>query len=201
MEASTFAASTLPEAERVLIEGNAANRRGDLEKARSSYRRVIELAPTDFLGHYLLGQQLLTDQKYADAAASLRKATELNPTAGGAQVCWGTPCCDRATPGRDCRLRACAKILPQSPTHDSLGEALLGAGKFQEAEAAFQKSLEVSPQFWAAHEDGLHELYRGDWAAESRAVEGQGDHPLGRQDPGDDELVAWPWRGATRRRR
>jgi tetratricopeptide (TPR) repeat protein len=73
MEAATLAAATLPEAERVLIEGNAANRRGDLEQARSSYRRVIELAPTDFLGHYLLGQQLLGDQKYADAAASLRK--------------------------------------------------------------------------------------------------------------------------------
>ena len=45
MEAATLAAGSLPEAERALIEGNTANRRGDLEKAAariaasSSWRR------------------------------------------------------------------------------------------------------------------------------------------------------------------
>ena len=173
MEVATLAAATLPEAERVLIEGNAANRRGDLEKARSSYRRVIELAPTDFLGHYLLGQQLLGDQKYADAAASLRKATELNPTAGGAQNMLGYAALRQGdTSGAIAAFEQYAKILPQEPNaHDSLGEALLGAGRFQEAEAAFQKSLEVSPQFWAAHEGMAYtKLYRGDWAGGKAAL-------------------------------
>jgi Flp pilus assembly protein TadD len=48
-----------------------------------------------------------------------------------------------------------ANALPQEPNaQDSLGEALLAAGKFKEAEAAFRKALDLSPQFFPAW-DGI----------------------------------------------
>ena len=75
------AARSLPEAERVLIEGIAANRRGDFADARASFTRLTELVPGDWRGHYALGQRLLSDQKYADAVQALKKATELNALA------------------------------------------------------------------------------------------------------------------------
>jgi len=58
------------------------------------------------------------------------------------------------------------RILPQEPNpQDSLGEALLAAGRFKESEAVFQKALELSPQFWTSH-DGIAfaRFYAGDWA-------------------------------------
>src|SRR5690242_6845251 len=46
-----------------------------------------------------------------------------------------------------------ARIQPQEPRAlDSLGEALMAAGRFKDAEAAFQKALTLSSQFWPAHE-------------------------------------------------
>ncbi len=55
------------------------------------------------------------------------------------------------------------RILPQEPNpQDSLGEALLAAGRFKEAEAAFLKALALSPQFWNAHQGIAYaRLYAG----------------------------------------
>ena len=51
------------------------------------------------------------------------------------------------------------------------GEALLGAGKFAEAETAFRKALELSPQFWNAHEGiAFAKFYAGDWAGGREAL-------------------------------
>ena len=127
MDEAAAAARNLPEAERTLIEGAVADRRGDLEKARTSFRRVVELAPADFLGHYFLGQRLLADQKYADAAQSLKKATELSPTAGGAQNMLGYAALNQGdAAGAIAAFEEYARILPQEPNaQDSLGEALL----------------------------------------------------------------------------
>ncbi len=85
LEAAVVGAGSLPEAERLYIEGAAAVRRGDFEKAQASVKRLVELAPGDARAFYALGQVQLFGQKYAEAATALRKATELNPSAGGAQ--------------------------------------------------------------------------------------------------------------------
>src|SRR5688500_18820785 len=166
IESAREAAGSLPEAERTLIEGIAANRRGDFADARASYTRVTELAPGDWRGHYLLGQRLLSDQKYADAVQALKKATELNPKAGGAQNMLGYAALRQGdTDGAIAAFTEYVRILPQEPNpQDSLGEALLAAGRFKEAEAAFQKALELSPQFWNAHEGIAYaRFYSGDW--------------------------------------
>ena len=166
IESAREAAGSLPEAERTLIEGIAANRRGDFANARTSYTRLTELAPGDWRGHYLLGQRLLADQKYADAVQALKKATELNPKAGGAQNMLGYAALRQGdTDGAIAAFTEYVRILPQEPNpQDSLGEALLAAGRFKEAEAAFQKALELSPQFWNAHEGIAYaRFYSGDW--------------------------------------
>ncbi len=54
---------------------------------------------------------------------------------------------------------------------DSLGEALIAAGRFKEAEAAFKKALELSSAFWAAHEGiGYAQAYAGDWNGARQAL-------------------------------
>ncbi len=166
IESARAAAGSLPEAERTLIEGIAANRRGDFANARVAYTRLTELAPGDWRGHFALGQRLLGDQKYSEAVQTLKKATDLNPNAGGAQNMLGYAALrQRDTEGAIAAFTEYARILPQEPNpQDSLGEALLAAGRFKESEAAFQKALELSPQFWNAHEGIAYaRFYSGDW--------------------------------------
>lgn len=166
IESAAAAAKNLPEAERTLIEGMAANRRGDRTQARASFVRVTELAPADWRGHYALGQWLIGDGKYADAVTSLKSATERNPNAGGAQNMLGYAALrQNDVDGAIAAFTEYARILPQEPNpQDSLGEALLAAGRFKDSEAAFQKALDLSPEFWNAHEGIAYaRFYSGDW--------------------------------------
>jgi Flp pilus assembly protein TadD len=174
LEAAVGAAGSLPEPERTLIEGMAASRGGELTKATASYTRLTEVAPKDWHGHYSLGQQLLNDQKYAESVTALKKATALNPNAGGAQNMLGYAALRQGdAEGAIAAFQEYVRILPQEPNpQDSLGEALLAAGRFKESEAAFQKALDLSPQFWTGHEGIAYaRLYAGDWAGGRAALE------------------------------
>jgi tetratricopeptide (TPR) repeat protein len=173
MEAAKGSASGLPEAERTLIDGIAAVRSGSNGAAVTAFRRVTEVAPGDWRGHYLLGQTLLFDQKYDAAADALTKSTGINADAGGAQNMLGYVELRRRDPGAAiAAFNEYVRILPQEPNpQDSLGEALLAAGKFQESEAAFQKALTLSPEFWNAHQGIAYaRFYAGDWAGGREAL-------------------------------
>lgn len=164
VEAAAAAADNLPEAERLMIEGAAATRRGDVAAANAAYTKLTEVAPGAWRAHFLRGQQLLQARQAADAVTSLRQATTLNPEAGAAQNSLGYAALQQGdTNSAIAAFEQYARILPNEPNpQDSLGEALLSAGRFAEAEAAFQKALTLSPQFWTAHEGIAYaRLYAG----------------------------------------
>ena len=174
IETAAAAAGSLPEAERVAIEGAVATRRGDVAKASATSAKLAELAPGDWRAHYLLGQQLLTAQRYPDAVTALKKATSLNPNGGGAQNMLGYAALRQGdADGAIAAFEQYVRIMPQEPNpQDSLGEALLAAGRFKESEAAFQKALELQPQFWNAHEGMAYaRFYAGDWKGGRDALE------------------------------
>ncbi len=174
IEGAVAASGSASEAERALIEGLAANRRGDAAQGLTALKRVIELAPDDWRGHFALGQQLIGVEKHADAVAPLKKAAELNPASGGAHNMLGYAALRQGdTEGAIKAFTEYARILPQEPNpQDSLGEALLAAGRFKESEAAFQKALDLSPQFWTAHQGIAYaKLFAGDWAGGRAALE------------------------------
>jgi tetratricopeptide (TPR) repeat protein len=166
LESAAKASSGLPEAERTLIEGLAAERRGDLASARAAYTKLTQIASGDWRSYFLLGARQLVDQNYADAVQALKKATILNANAGAAQNMLGYAALRQGdADGAAAAFTEYVRILPQEPNpQDSLGEALLGAGKFKDAEAAFTKALELSPKFWNAHEGIAYtKFYSGDW--------------------------------------
>jgi len=167
LESAAQASASLPEAERTLIQGLAAERRGDLGGAKASYTRLTQLATGDWRAYLVLGQRLLADQNYAEAVQALKKATTLNANAGAAQNMLGYAALRQGdAEGAIAAFTEYARILPQEPNpEDSLGEALLAAGRFKDAETAFMKALELSPQFWNAHEGIAYaRFYSGDWA-------------------------------------
>jgi tetratricopeptide (TPR) repeat protein len=173
MEAALAASAKLPEAERLLIEASVAQRRGEQDKATAALKRVTELAPGDYLGFLLLGQEMINQQKYAEAQQALKRATELNPSNGGAQNQLGyTALRQGDTAAAIAAFEQYTRIQPkEANAQDSLGEALLAAGRFKESEAAFQKALELSPQFWPAQQGVAYaRFYAGDWAGGRAAL-------------------------------
>jgi tetratricopeptide (TPR) repeat protein len=167
LDRAAAAAGSLPESERALVEGIHAERRGDFASARAAYEKVAQTAPEDFRGHYYLGRRLLTGEQYAEAIEHLKRATAINADAGGAQNMLGYASLRQGDPdGAIAAFTEYVRLLPQEPNpQDSLGEGLMAAGRFEEAEAAFRKALDLSPEFWNAHEGmALTKFYRGDWA-------------------------------------
>ena len=173
LEAAAAAGSSLPEPERVLIEGANATRRGEVAKATASFVRLAELAPGDWRAHYSLGTQLLNDEKYPESVTALKRATTLNPNAGGAQNMLGYAALRQGdADGAIAAFQEYVRIMPQEPNpQDSLAEALLAAGRFKESEAAFQKAIALSPEFWTGYQGIAYaRLYAGDWAGGREAL-------------------------------
>jgi len=170
--AATLSAK-LPEPERLVIDSFVATRRGEEEKARAAQRRLAELAPDDWRAQFGWGGQLSFDRKWSEAAAALKKATELNPKAGPAYNSLGYA--ELAQGHNDEAIAAFKKYAAANPTEpnaqDSLGEALIRAGRFDEAEAAFKQALKISPRFWNAWE-GISKarFLRGDSAGGYEAM-------------------------------
>jgi len=52
---------------------------GDPAAATGEWQRFRDLLPQDFLGYYQTGRLLITQQRYAEAEASLRKAVAIHP--------------------------------------------------------------------------------------------------------------------------
>ena len=163
LESAASGASALPEAERTLIHGILAGRQGESAKAREAYTKLTTLAPDDWRGHYLLGTQHLGDENYAAAVPELRKAVELEAAAGGANNMLGYAALRQGdTEGAIEAFTDYARTLPQEPNaQDSLGEALLAAGRFAEAESAFRRAVELSPAFFPGWEGIAYAKYYG----------------------------------------
>ena len=156
IEAAASAAGALPPAERALIEGVLAQRQGEPGKARTAFTNLTTAAPGDWRGHYLLGNLLVASSDNAAAVPALRKAIELNAAAGGANNMLGYAALRQGdVDGAIKAFTDYVATLPGEPNpQDSLGEALLAAGRFSDAEAAFRKALELSPAFSGAW-DGI----------------------------------------------
>jgi tetratricopeptide (TPR) repeat protein len=168
LEAAVSAGSGVTEAERAMMQGLLALRQGEPGKAREAYTRLTQLAPGDWRGYFLLGNMLILSEDYAGGIPSLRKAVELDPAAGGANNMLGYAALQQEdTEGAIKAFNDYARALPQEPNpQDSLGEALLAAGRFDEAEAAYRKALELSPEFFGAWEGIAYAKYfAGDSAA------------------------------------
>jgi tetratricopeptide (TPR) repeat protein len=156
LETAAAAAAALPAAERALIEGVLAQRQGEPGKARAAFTTMTTAAPGDWRGYYLLGNLLVGTADYSAAVPALRKGLELNPAAGGANNMLGYAFLQQGdVDGAIKAFTDYTSALPMEPNaQDSLGEALLAAGKFADAEAAFRRALELSPQFFSGW-DGI----------------------------------------------
>jgi tetratricopeptide (TPR) repeat protein len=164
--------ATLPEAERTVVEAMSAARKGDEEKARALAQKVTELAPTDWRAHFTLGALAYGDRKYEDAVASMKRASELNPNGGAIHNMLGYANLELGkNDDAIAAFKKYAEVANEPNAHDSLAEALMRAGRFEEAEASFLKAHSLNPQFWFAWQGvAFTKAFRGDWAGAKEAL-------------------------------
>jgi tetratricopeptide (TPR) repeat protein len=103
----------------------------------------------------------------------LNKALAINPDAGPVYNSLGYAHFAQGETGPAVEaLKHYASLNPNEPNpHDSLGEALMAAGDFEQAEAEFRKALELSPQFDVAWQGVAYtKFFRRDWAGGKEAM-------------------------------
>lgn len=160
--------SKLPAAERDLIASMAAMRRGDEARSLALLRQVAESAPDSWRAHYELGNRLFGWYHLDEAVAEFQAASDMNPKVGSIFNMLGYVHLTRGD--AEDAITAFTKYTALDPNepnpYDSLAEALMAAGRFDEAEETYQKALSVAPNFhWSWVGIAQSEAFRGDWEA------------------------------------
>jgi len=148
-------AARLPDAERLLIEGWAAVRHGDVATYDADMKKVAEAAPDDFRAHMWAARPPLLARDFAGAQAEYQKALSLNPT--GAFIYGQLAITQTELQKYDDALASAQKYVAGLPTEPAaqraLGDALLHENKATDAEAAFAQAVDLGPKVLGAYND------------------------------------------------
>jgi Flp pilus assembly protein TadD len=190
-------AASLPEAERLFIEAQAAFHRQDLAKGNADVKRVAELAPDDARAHATYAFSLFDQRDFDGAAAAFKKGLALNPSAFylDAMLAWT----DMSLRQYDEALAAAHKYVEGAPNepaaHQVVGVALLNLNKPKDAEAELAKALDLGPKMRFVYYDlATVKATEGDFDGardvldKSKAAEAQDNDALERA-----RRTAWIW--------
>jgi len=163
----------LPEAARLDVETALAFADDDVKKARATCEKLAQLVPGDPRPQQCIGNTAVTVGDQAAAAAAFEKAIANNPKS--APNYNSLAYARMALRQYDAALTAIdkyAELAPGEPNpYDSKGEILLAAGRYPEAEQAFQQAFKVAPQFSVALQGVAYSRFlRGDWAGGRAAL-------------------------------
>ncbi len=167
-------ASSLPEPERCLIEGQQALNNDEIERSRALLREVLVAKPGDWRVQTLLAALAFDDERWDESTAAAQKAIDASPRAASA---YNYLAYSLAWQGHHDEAIAVAskqtELLPDEPNpYDTLGEILLAAGRLDEARATFEKATAKSSQFTSAlvATAGIH-AFKGDWKGAHAVLE------------------------------
>ena len=128
-------------------QGNHRRAAGDLTGAEASYRAALALDADYMEAHFNLGELLLSQGLFEDAAAHLKRALELDPGHAPSHFAYGVVLDRRGevTAARNAWRRA-IKLQPDlADAHNQLGVSHLRAGDVQAAEQALRRGLAAAP--------------------------------------------------------
>lgn len=169
-QAAAMPATT--EVEKVLVQMLVADSAGDTEKSFTLAVKARDLAPTVVALNYGVATHAQALNKWDDAVAASKKATELDPKNGAAwnQLGYGYVFKKQW----DDAVAAFRKYVEAQPgeanAHDSLADALLWSGKVDEAAAEYQKAIDA--KMWLSN-TGLAtvQAIKGDWAGARASID------------------------------
>jgi tetratricopeptide (TPR) repeat protein len=134
-------------------EGSAAFARGDFERARRAYLKVIDLAPDNLLGLINLGVVEYSLKRLDDAEAHLKRAVRIKLDAAPAWLTLGIVYMDQN------RLDEALAALAQATLYDPrnararnyLGVVVGRKGWIDGAQVELRRAVEIDPSYSDAH--------------------------------------------------
>ena len=136
-----------------------------LPKMRAAAQRAVTLDDASAEAHAVLGQTLMLDWDWPNAARELKRAIELNPNSPRARNLYSTYLSfmgryDEAIAER----RRALELDPLSVnTSNNLGAAFFWARRYDEAIAQLRQTIEMDQSFWLAYMYlGKADLQKGD---------------------------------------
>lgn len=142
-----------PEAERLIVAGNALEDAGQLAAAEAQYRAALSLCPEFARAYVNLGNVQAAQEQTEAAVASYRAALRLKPGYGAAHANLGRLYLHRKDyPNAAEHYAQAVQLMPDSADAlVGLGCALEDLQRQTEAEQAYRRALEVQPGFPGAH--------------------------------------------------
>jgi tetratricopeptide (TPR) repeat protein len=140
------------EAERLLIAGTDAGAKGDVDRQRESFTKLVAAYPNDERAHNFLGGYHFGRQEYAAAVAEYEKATAINPSFSqpynqmgyAYRFLYKYPEAERA-------FKKYIELIPADPNpYDSYAELLMKMGRFDESIKNYEKALAIDRNFVAS---------------------------------------------------
>jgi tetratricopeptide (TPR) repeat protein len=185
----------LPEPERLFIQLYAAKRKGDEPAMASSLNRLYELIPNDPRISFEVGQRAFEHGEWERAAIAYSRSAAAKPNCDAFNSLGYALAMDERYAFAISALERCVELAPNEPNAlDSLGEIYLAAGRLTDAEAAFQRSVKASGNFWASiHGLAVVRQARGDWPSVFKLLgQAKGAAAIRATDQLEvDELIAW----------
>jgi len=136
---------------RLYVEYFDAVGKANEARALELIQRLIRLAPDDWRVAFELGQRAFRHRNWLLAVSAYKKSMAITHT----PAAYNSIAYAQAMLGRfdlaSVALHKCIELSPNEPNpRDSLGEILLAGGRFQEAQASFEKAVELDPKSYAA---------------------------------------------------
>jgi tetratricopeptide (TPR) repeat protein len=123
------------------------------QNSRSLFRHAVEVTTDNWMGHYLLGNALYEEGKFAEAIAQYRRSVDIQPLFPDAHNNLGNALVDTGAVGEAVsHYRESLRLRPGSAkTYNNLGAALEKLGKGDEALLLYREAIRIQPDLPNAH--------------------------------------------------
>ena len=145
-------AGKVSEGEQLTIAGVDAGAKGDVDRQRESFTKLVAAYPNDERAHNLLGGYHFGRQDYAAAVAEYEKATAINPSFSQPynQMGYAYRFLDKNTEAEKA-FKKYIELIPGDPNpYDSYAELLMKMGRFDESIRNYEKALSLDKNFVAS---------------------------------------------------
>ena len=120
------------------------------------YIEIVNKAPDQAAGHNNLGLNYMVRGKYPEAILSFLQANELDRN--NSRIMNNLASAYLLNGDQDNALNIFKKTVGEAEAYNNIGYLYMTQGRFDEAEKALKKALQISPRFYTRAQENLDKL-------------------------------------------